>query len=116
MHDPARILVETVLDARLRPHHGLEFGLGAVVPVVVASGLGLHRVLPGCQQQIDAPDDVAHLALGVEDQAAAAGEVGARSVHAEEIRKSRDRDAQVGRGPVPPHLMQVRTIAAGDLK
>ena len=77
-----------MLDARLRPHHGLHLRLGAFVPVVAAFGARFQCGLAGGEQQVQRADDVAHLALGVKDQAAAAGEVGARAIHAEEIRKA----------------------------
>ena len=53
---------------------------------VVFLDVGSIVACPPCDQQLQTLCDVAHLALGVEDQAAAAGQVGAGPVHAEEVR------------------------------
>src|SRR6202044_2754341 len=63
-----------------------------------------------CQAAVD----IAHLQFGVEDQAAAVGEMGARSIDNEEVRKPRDGDAQICVRSPAPHAVQVDTVAAGD--
>ena len=65
-------------------------------------------------QGLDALGDVAHLALGVEDQTPAVREVRPRSVHAEEVRELRHRDAEVCRRTLAPHRAQVGAVTTGD--
>ena len=90
------------------------FGLASGIPVVVGLLARFHGLLTGGQQQVDAAGDVADLALGVEDQAAAAGQIGAGAVHAEEVREARDGDAEVGGRPLPPRVMQFDSVATGN--
>src|SRR5664279_2097760 len=77
------VLVERVLDRELRPHHPAHFGLRTLHPVVCLVLRGFHRSMTTVDQLLQTPSDVAHLTLGMEDEAAAAGQVRARAVHAE---------------------------------
>ena len=83
------------------------------MPVVVAILAWLHRLMVPRDQRIDALGDVAHLALGVEDQAAAMGQVGAGAVHAEEVGEARHGDPEEGRRTLAPQLAQVDPVPAG---
>src|ERR1700760_4012144 len=74
------VLEERMLDRRLGPHQRLDLALGALVPVLVLGRGRLHGLMTAGDELLDALGDVAHLALGVEDQAAPRGQVGAGPV------------------------------------
>ncbi len=97
------------------PDHGVELGLQPAVVLVVDVLAALDgAVVPG-QEGGDAAHHVPGLALRVEDQAAAVGQVGPGPVEAEQVGEAGDGDPQVGGGTVPPPLRQHGPVAPHDL-
>src|SRR3954467_3872507 len=90
-------------------NHGPQTFLTAAVVFFAHLGSHLQRAGSLGKHQVDASDDVTHLALRVVDDARSVDGIGARSEHAEEVRKPRHGDAKVGICGVAPRLVETES-------
>src|SRR3954447_19370136 len=90
--------------------HGPQAFLTALVVVFAHLGSHLQRAGSLGKRQVDASDDVTHLALRVVDDARSIDGIGARSEHAKEVRKPRHCDTKVGIRGVAPCLVETQSV------